>query len=260
MTGRARHRFYVSPEQTQGSTVQLTREQAHQIRSVLRLRPGALVRVFDGLERDDRVVRLETLERHTALGEVVGHVSHAREPAVEVWAYPSIGARETLERVLQKLTEVGVAGMTPVVSAHSESWKGDDDGARRRRWDAIVREAAEQSERGVVPPVAGVRELKEAFAEAVPRGPTLLAYERTGGLPLRDALRAPGEEPTRVSLFVGPEGGYSVEEVALARELGVRLVSLGERILRMETAAPVLAALVLYELDRPPPVEAVSSV
>jgi 16S rRNA (uracil1498-N3)-methyltransferase len=117
------------------------------------------------------------------------------------------------------------------------------DERRVLRWGAILREAAEQCGRGVVPQLLPAATFAEAIGGA--EGTVIVAYERERRLALREAL---SQRPSTVSLFVGSEGGYAPEEAECALRAGARLITLGPRVLRTETASPVLAALVLYEL------------
>ncbi len=232
------HRFWVAADQLDGEQVRFTDEQAHQLRSVLRLRAGAEVRVFDGLSQIDRVVELTGV----ASGRVVGETAHVPEPRTRLSVYPALLRRDKFEVVLQKLTEVGVACITPVVTARSLVREAPDE-RRYARWQAILREAAEQCGRGVVPRL----QPPQPLAAALQRGdaPPLVAYEGEHQCTLRDAL---ADRPTDVGLFVGPEGGYTNAEIDCARRAGGLTVTLGPRVLRAETAALVASALVLYEL------------
>jgi 16S rRNA (uracil1498-N3)-methyltransferase len=232
------HRFWVAGEQLEGEQVRFTESQAHQIRSVLRLRAGDQVRVFDGVTLADRVVQLT---EDTATGRTIGKAPQAPEPRTCLTVYPALLQRDKFEVVLQKLTEVGVASITPIVSVRSLVRRAPDD-SRYSRWRMILREAAEQCGRGVVPELLPTQPLSAALQCA--SGRVVMPYEAERQLALRDALRG---EPQDVALFVGPEGGYTLEEVDCARQSGAQVVSLGPRVLRAETAAVVAAALVLYE-------------
>jgi 16S rRNA (uracil1498-N3)-methyltransferase len=213
----------------------------------LRLRHGAQVRVFDGVRLVDRVVEVVNLT-NAAEGRVVGETSQAPEPQSRVVGYPALVPRDKFEGVLQKLVEVGVSAVAPVSTERSLVREPPDE-RRHQRWHAIMREAAEQSGRGIIPELRATVALSVALCQAVAEGPALLAYEGERALRLAEALREIGKPPpTAVSLFVGPEGGYTPQEVAVARSAGAQVVSLGPRVLRAETASPVFAALVLFHL------------
>jgi 16S rRNA (uracil1498-N3)-methyltransferase len=232
------HRFFVSADQLRGDAVRFSEDQAHQLRSVLRLRIGDVVRVFDGLTPVDRLVELVG----PGQGAVVDTRPQPAEPKTKLAMYPALLHRDKFEPVLQKLTEIGAAAITPVITARSLVREPPDQ-RRQERWRAILREAAEQCGRGVVPDLLPAK----AFAQAIDsaEGTVVVAYERERRRGLRDVLVPP---PPSVALFVGPEGGFAPEEADCAERAGAHLVTLGRRVLRTETASPVLAALVLYEL------------
>jgi 16S rRNA (uracil1498-N3)-methyltransferase len=233
------HRFLIDAGQLDGETVTFTEAQAHQIQHVLRLRAGDRVRVFDGSTPHDFLVELQ----QTQHGRVIEECPQAREPRTRLVAYPALLQRDKFEPVLQKLTELGVAAIVPVLTARGLIRVAPDAG-RYTRWRSILREAAEQSGRGVVPSLVQTVDFTQAMRTA--DGTRVMAFELEQRGRLSDALAS---QPSSVALFVGPEGGYTQEEADTARAAGAHLVTLGPRTLRTETASPILAALVLYELD-----------
>jgi 16S rRNA (uracil1498-N3)-methyltransferase len=235
-----KHRFFVSGDQVQGDAVTFSTEQWHQLHTVLRLRIGDSVGVFDGVEPVDRRVELVG----PATGRVVGVGSQPPEPRTRVVVYAALLQRDKFELVLQKLTEVGAAAIVPVLTARALVRQPPDAG-RQVRWQTILREAAEQCRRGIVPELRPALDFGEAIVQASGEGTVVMAYEGERRRTLREALD--GARGT-VSIFVGPEGGYTPEEAAAAGQAGARLITLGPRVLRTETASPLLAALVLYEL------------
>jgi 16S rRNA (uracil1498-N3)-methyltransferase len=232
------HRFFVSPPSISNEWVSFREDQVHQMRHVLRLGVGDVVRVFDGVLHCDRLVELVAPER----GRVAGECGQAAEPVTRLVAYPALLQRDKFESVLQKLTEVGVVAVAPVITARGLVREAPDE-RRCARWQAILREAAEQCGRGHVPALLP----SVAFAAGLGRaeGRVLVAYEEGQREQLSVAL---ADRPAIVSAFVGPEGGFTADEAGLAKQTGARLVRLGPRTLRAETASPLLAALVLYEL------------
>ncbi|HEY1291499.1 MAG TPA: RsmE family RNA methyltransferase [Chloroflexota bacterium] len=232
------HRFWVAAEQLAGERVRFTDEQARQLQHVLRLRAGDEVRVFDGKTRVDRLVRL----REDFEGLIVGEAPQAPEPRTCLVVYPALLQRDKFELVLQKLTELGVSAIAPVLTARSLVREAPDE-RRVTRWRAILREAAEQCGRGVVPELLPAAPLAKALENAAGRLVMASVSERCQALPA-----ALADLPQQVALFVGPEGGFTPEEVRCAREAGASVVTLGPRVLRAETAALLAAGLVLYEL------------
>lgn len=232
------HRFFIPPEALKGPTVALGGTLAHQMASVLRLRPGDVVVFLDnsGWEYESRVTYIERghvealiLERRLAGTETV----------LRLHLYQAVLKGEKLELVLQKGTELGLASFTPVLSRRSVA--GPPSAGRQERWRHIIQEAAEQSGRARLPPLHPATSLKEALSGSP--GLRLFPWEEERSLGLRQALPVAVAE---ISLFIGPEGGWEPEEVAQAREHGAVAVSLGPRILRAETAGLVAAAAILY--------------
>ena len=157
---------------------------------------------------------------------------------------PIICARREADLSLIEAVELGAVEIWPLESARCVV-KVDGKSAPKKvaRLQKIAREAAMQSGRGVIPQVLAPASLKQALEEAARQGEILFFYER-GEESLRQALRAAGE---RLFVFVGPEGGFAPEEAALAQSLGAKLLTLGPRILRTETAPLAALSAIFYE-------------
>lgn len=243
-----RHRFFVEPKTLDRVEVVFDRAQSHQLARVLRARPGEMIVALDGsgaeylvrlTDRDGRSVRGEILERRDGLGE----------PRLPLTLCQALLPREALELSLQKGTESGISRFRPVVTQRVVARASAADwGGRHDRLIRIAREAAEQSERARVPLVESPIPLPEALARAADEGPVLAAWERGVSEPLRPCLRRVLDgDPPHITLLIGPEGGFTPEELELMRRHSAHLVWLGRRILRAETAGAILASVVLYE-------------
>jgi 16S rRNA (uracil1498-N3)-methyltransferase len=243
-------RFFVSPDVFSGNEVRLEGDLARRLSRVLRLEPGAAVVLLDGsgLEYE---TRLDVVGPHRVTGTVVGRRPGRPEPRVRLVLYQSLVKGERFDWVLEKGTELGVAAFVPLLSRRNVARATPGRLGRPERWRRVVREAAEQCGRCVLPEILPAEGLKEALSEAADL--RLLPWEEEEALGLAAALRQARpaleavERPT-VAVLIGPEGGFAAEEVALARRAGAQVVSLGRRILRSETAGIVAAAAVLYEL------------
>lgn len=235
------HRFFLPAGAFDCDEVTFPPDAARQITRVLRLRPGDRVIALDSTG-EECVVRLD----HAA-GAVRGRVEERRpnasEPVARLELYPGTLKAARLEWVLQKGTELGVSSFVPIVTARSVAHEGGEN--RRRRFDAVVREAAEQSRRGRIPPVSPPLPFAEALVRAA-AGPTVVLWEDERSTHLRDVPLPSAAEP--IAVFVGPEGGFTDDEIALARTHGAQTATLGPRILRAETASIAAAALLLARL------------
>jgi 16S rRNA (uracil1498-N3)-methyltransferase len=240
------HHFFVSPEAIRENRVVLRGATAHQIRDVLRMRPGDEIMLFDNTGWAYHV-ELGAIERDVVHGHVLDRAQWKTEALTRVTLYQGLLKGDKFEWVLQKGTELGIAEFVPVLAARSIVGNVEDIGdAKIERWQRIIVEAAEQSGRAALPTLARPMLFKQACQAARQQGLALIPWEEERSFRLRQALRDHASK--HVSLMIGPEGGFAHEEVATAREAGVIPVTLGPRILRAETAGLAAAAAVFYEL------------
>ncbi|HPH96646.1 MAG TPA: RsmE family RNA methyltransferase [Anaerolineaceae bacterium] len=239
------HRFFVSQQWISLTEARLEGDAAHQAARVLRLRPGEVIQLLDGSgEAVD--VRLEEVMPGLCRGVVLGRGKVTAEPQKRLGLYLCLAQREKFEWMLQKCTEVGAAEFTPVISSRSLVQEGSGWEKKQPRWQRIIQEAAEQSGRGRVPLLRPPMPYPAALADAAGRfACALLAWEGEQTRGLRAALKGADS----AAVFIGPEGGFSEAEAAQAAAAGLQAVSLGRRILRMETAAVAAAVLVMDELE-----------
>jgi 16S rRNA (uracil1498-N3)-methyltransferase len=238
--------FFVPASDIEGDRVRFSPEQAHQVCHVLRLKAGDTVVVLDdsGTEYD---VTLTAGEAKEAFGRVTGTHPALGEPKVEVALFQSALTRDKFEWVLQKGTEVGVSQFVPVLTQRSLV-RARIEKSRLDRWRRILAEAAEQSHRGRIPKIEPIIPFDEAVSRLRDFDHSIIAAPSERPATLRDALQESAGRVRSVAVMVGPEGGFAEDEVAMARDKGAVQVSLGPRILRTETAAVVVCALVLHEL------------
>ena len=246
-----RRRFY-APEaafDAKLASVTLATDEARHLREVLRLKVGDEVHVFNGAGREFRC-SIEESRRDSALLKVVGEVTPARpESPLELNLAVALLKGEKFDLVVQKATELGVSKVTPVITKLADIRLRDESDATKRvaRWQRIALEAAKQCGRAVVPqitnPVSFASLLNEARDPAT--SPRLMFSERDGQS-LNEALSQLTAKPGEMTALVGSEGGWVDDELETARAAGWTIITLGGRILRAETAAIVVAALLQH--------------
>jgi 16S rRNA (uracil1498-N3)-methyltransferase len=237
-------RFVIHPEAIEADRVRFDADEAHHLARVLRLRPGALVEAADGGGRIF-TVRIEGLGAREAWGTILdrsGEGTPARESACAITLAQGVLKGERMSWLIQKATELGVARIVPLETArvvrHVPAGRLGD---RQQRWERVAREAVKQCGRSVVPSVEAPRPLAAVLADAAAHDAAWLCWEG-GGRAVAEVAQGAGR-PRRLLLLIGPEGGFTVEEVAQAERAGARLVGLGPRILRAESAGLVMLAL-----------------
>ncbi|MFC2039452.1 RsmE family RNA methyltransferase [Chloroflexota bacterium] len=238
------HRFFVAPQWIDQDNVVINGKQVHQLRDVLRMKPGDCITVLDntGWEYD---VELKRLTRDGVEGMVRGKSLAAMEPGTKITLYQALLKGNKMEFILQKCTELGVVGFVPMLCERCVHLRLMSEG-KLSRWRRIIGEAAEQSQRGKLPFLKQVLTFEQACQSAL--GPSLLAWEGDNLSGLSTALtQLTAKGRSSVNLFIGPEGGFSSSEVGFAQDCGVTSFTLGRRILRAETASLVATAAILYE-------------
>ncbi|NLX43705.1 MAG: 16S rRNA (uracil(1498)-N(3))-methyltransferase [Chloroflexi bacterium] len=245
------HRFFVPAQSLVQDPIVLGDDLAHQLSRVLRLSPRDRIDLLDGSGSAWRVELLQVNPGRCLATRLYSFPvdTESRLPLVLYQALP--GGRK-FDLVLQKATELGATRIVPITASRSvRDAAAEVTESTRRRWLRIVQEAAEQSGRGRLPAIAGLSTLEQAAQEVVKGELALVGALESATVPIRTALEQVGSLPSAVRLFVGPEGGFQVDEIERLQAVGVLAVSMGPRILRTETAGLAMLAVVACALGEP---------
>ena len=208
-------------------------------------RIGSLVTLTD-LEGNDfrgRVIRLSEDEASIFIFDAF---SSSTESPLEMTLLQALPEKERMELIIQKATELGISAIIPFQSEKSISLKEREAKQKKaHRWQDIAVKAVQQSRRAKVPWVEECRSFQEALEDCRGEGLKILLWEK-GGENLKNVLKR--QLTKKIYAMVGPEGGFSEEEVRCAKKEGFIPVKLGQRILRTETATIVLVGILQYEL------------
>ena len=244
------HTFYVSPSQISNNIATIMGSEHHHLRNVLRTKSGETVRMIDGegnvytaqiLATDDTPI--------SSAARILSHEFHA-VVSPKLTLFQGLPKSDKMELILQKTTELGV---TQIVPLHSEYGLQKPNQNRYARWHRVLISATKQSERAWLPELCNAQEFNAALAHLDKFSRCLLlSPHRDQESRVQHIQRVLREEPRpdSVALFVGPEGGFSDQEVTRAIESGCTLVTFGRNILRTETAAIVAVAVAAYEYQR----------
>jgi 16S rRNA (uracil1498-N3)-methyltransferase len=209
-------------------------------------RPGELV-TLTGEEKEFRG-RILSINPREAWVFVFESLMPPTESPTKIILYQALPEKERMELIIQKATELGVYSIVPFKSKRSISLEERErKQPKAHRWQSIAIKAAQQSRRGRVPHIEPYCNFLEALGDAEGNDLKILLWEKGSKNHLRDILRFGGNY-SKVALMVGPEGGFDLEEVQRAQEMGFKPITLGQRIMRTETAAIVLVGIVQYEL------------
>lgn len=243
------YQFFVEDAQISNGIVTIENEDVNHIKNVLRLKCGEKVRISSNSGENyfgeidtlaDRMVLVRILEEHAADTELPN----------KIYLFQGLPKSDKLELIIQKAVELGACEIIPVAMKNCVV-KLDEKkaSAKQTRWQEIAKSAAKQSKRSVIPAVRRPLSYGEALEAAAALDVRLVPYENERGMAAtKEAVEAvrPGQS---IGIFIGPEGGFAEDEIALAKERGMQLVSLGRRILRTETAGLAMLLILMYYIE-----------
>jgi len=222
-----------------GELVQLEETAAHHLSKVLRMQAGRELVLFNG-SGGEFAATINEVTKKNVIALVAEHSSENRESPLQLELAIGISRGERFEWVLQKATELGVTRITPLVTERTEvKTNGDRQGKMLDRWQHIIISACEQCQRNLLPELAAPVHLNEWFPQVNSDLRFVLHH--------RDSKTLPTEQkPQSITLLIGPEGGLSESEIALAQQHNFNALTLGPRVLRTETAPVAAISLVQY--------------
>ncbi len=244
------HRFFVLPETIKDGRVVIKGSDVKHIKNVLRLKKGNNIIIFDGAGKE-YLVTIEDIKN-----DVKGKITHQEEAKdkkhPKIVLLQGIPKGSKMDFVIQKCTEAGVNRIVPLITERTiVKLNGKRLTEKQKRWQKIAKSSAQQSGSVTVPhidePVAFFKALDRIDSKAL----NLIAWEAETSNSLKKVLKQHcsliQQEDSVISVFVGPEGGFSYKEIEKVRLEGAIPVSLGSRILRTETAGFAIAIMILYE-------------
>ncbi len=233
-------RVYLPINNIKDNRISITNEKAHYITSVLRCKKGDELTIFDGKGDCFRTTILK-IDRRETITEVIERIPSNAESSINIVLVQGLLKGQKMDLVIQKTTELGVKEIMPVITERSQL----RETRKITRWRKIAEEASRQSGRSVIPVVHEPFDFKKVLGGI--KGGGFIFYEE-GGKEISDAVSSLIPHPSSIFVFIGPEGGFTKEEITLAQEKGLLVISLGNRILRAETAAISAVTLVQFLL------------
>ena len=226
------HQFFVDREQIGTEYITITGEDVKHIKNVLRMKEGEEVRISDGVG-----------------GDFFCTIAGNTELPNRIFLFQAVPKGERMEYVIQKAVELGVYEIIPVEMKYCVVRLDDKKKEKKReRWQAIAKSAAKQAKRSRIPEIHPVMNYDKAVEYAKNCQLCLVPYENERGMKgTREVLKKiePGMD---ISVMIGPEGGFSEEEIEMVRE-EMEVLSLGKRILRTDTAAITVMSMLMLEIE-----------
>jgi len=240
-------RIYHPGEMAVGRPVELGEDHIRYIRNVLRLGEGDPLILFSGQGVEYGAV-IRTVSRDAVVADIVDR-KDIGDSGIRITLAQAMPKGPKMDFIIQKAVELGVSRVIPFDSSRSiPKLSGDKARSRTARWQKIALEACRQCGRGDIPEIMEIRAFYEMIEMPGESDLKLILWEEESGVGIRDVLRnEPSQSTGGFFVIVGPEGGFSKEEVEAARRKGCLSVSLGHRVLKVETAAIAILAILQYE-------------
>ncbi len=242
------YQFFVKEEQVGKDFITITGPDVNHIKNVLRMRPGEIVRVSSEGGQDYACSVLELTDTFVQLDIQDAGIA-GTELSNQIFLFQALPKGDRMETIIQKAVELGVSEIVPVSMRYCVV-KLDQHRAQAkvRRWQAVAESAAKQSKRSRIPTVHPVMDFKESVSHAIECDCRLVPYENERGMQsAAEAFRAI-RTGDRISVMIGPEGGFSSEEIDAVRKK-MQVLSLGRRILRTDTAAITMMSALMLHLE-----------
>ena len=244
------HHFFVTPQQISGDKIRIEGGDVNHMKNVLRMKLHEKAEISDGESRT-YLCEVEAYEEDVAVLHILEEMEADTEPASELYLFQGLPKSDKMELIVQKAVELGVYQVIPVAMKRSVVRLDDKKAAKKAdRWNSIAESAAKQAGRSRIPEVTMPLSYKEALKMAEELDVTLLPYELAGGMKVTREVIRQIKSGQSVGIFIGPEGGFEPEEVDAAVSMGAKVITLGRRILRTETAGLATLAVLMFELEQ----------
>ena len=237
-------RFFIPKENIKEDTIIINSDDVSHISRVLRLQPGDEITCCDG-SGNDYIVSISEITKKEVICRIISKTKAETEPNISVTLIQGIPKASKMDYIIQKTTELGISEIYPCSLSRCVSKVEGDK--KTDRWQKIAQEASKQSGRGIVPTVHNPINLKQAIEVLKGADIAFVPYECQEDSFLKPLLTENKDVKT-VAYLIGPEGGFDKSEIELLEENNIKIVTLGTRILRTETAGEAVLSMVMYEI------------
>lgn len=241
------YHFFAEPSNISDNDIYIEGNDYNHIKNVLRMKVGEVISIGDGISDKEYRCHIEDFTENAVHCRLDFIKESGVELPVKVTLYQGLPKSDKMELIIQKCVELGVARIVPVECSRSVVRLDAKKAASKvKRWQGISEAAAKQSKRAFIPEVASPIKFSDALKEAAETDIKLIPYELAENFDSTREIISKIKEGQSVSIFIGPEGGFSEDEIAASLEKGFNSITLGRRILRTETAALVVLSWLIY--------------
>ncbi len=244
------YRFYVDNSSIEENVIHVTGGDVNHIKNVLRMKLGEKLVICNGQGQEFYCIITKICDSKITV-EIQEKKESESELKAKIYLFQGLPKKDKMELIIQKAVELGAFEVIPVMMKRTIVKLEDKKKEQKKleRWQSISEGAAKQSMRGIIPTVSEVMTYQQAINKAKELDIALLPYECATGISRTKELIDICKEKKSIGIFIGPEGGFEVDEVEVAKAAGIEAITLGKRILRTETAGLTILSNLMFALE-----------
>lgn len=242
-------KFFVKEEQIKGNRIEITGTDVNHIVNVLRMRKEDTVQINNLSTSENYIAEIIEYSNERIMCKIIEKIASKSETNIDIHIYQGLPKADKMELIIQKTTEIGVKKIIPVSMERCIVKLDEKDSIKKvERWQKISEVAAKQSKRDIIPQIENVIKISDLYEKIQEYDLFIVAYEEENIKTLKEVLKS-NRGARKIGVLIGPEGGIDISEIQKLKENGAIIVTLGNRILRTETAPIVIASNIIYELE-----------
>lgn len=241
------HKFFVEDNQINNEKIIINNEDYNHIANVLRMKKGEFILITNKESKETFNCEIDEINSNEVICNILNKENKEIELNVNIDLFQGLPKADKMEYIIQKCVELGVHKIVPVNMKYCIA-KIKDEEKKNLRWNKISEVASKQSKRNIIPKIEKSISISTLCSEMENYDLVIVAYENEENITLKDVLKG-NSKIKNIAVIVGPEGGISTDEIEKLKECGAKIVSLGNRILRTETAPIAILSMMVYEYE-----------
>lgn len=242
-------KFFVKSEQIEENIIKIIGTDVNHIINVLRLKKDDEIQICNEDTSENYIAKITQYDKEKVICDIEKKLITTVETNVDITVYQGLPKADKMELIIQKTTEIGVKKIVPVAMERSIVKLNEKDKNKKvERWQKIAEVAAKQSKRDIIPKITNIVKIAELYEKIKEYDLFIVAYEDEKQLSLKQILKQ-NNKVKNIAVLIGPEGGIAFQEIEQLKQNGAIIVTLGDRILRTETAPIVISSNIIYELE-----------
>lgn len=245
-------KFFIKNNQVKGEYIDITGDDVNHIKNVLRLKIDDCIQVCNSDTENNYKAQIVSVEKSNIKCSIIEKLNSTVESNVYIHILQGLPKADKMELIIQKCTELGVQEITPVNMERSiVKLNPKDETKKIQRWQKIAEVAAKQSGRDKITQINNIVKFKDIFNALKDYDAFLVAYEKEKENTLKkELIKLKEVSSPKVAVLIGPEGGIDDEEIKILKTNNTKIITLGKRILRTETAPLAISSIIQYELEK----------